>query len=249
MTFLCRPKYTIYPSKPNFDQPKFDPSTTGLKYGGMPPYAYYLGPSAKENPPQYAYLDVPQYIKNNALMERLSPHDEFYCNPLSPLTRVLLENLTAGVNDSYTNAAGSTNVGAGVPITQTSGNTFQVGIGYAQKPILRQLRAFWHSDVVPAEVAEQGTPFEDFIYNAVFLNAGISYGKTLNVKQGGGTPASSVIETLNTRPTYFVGLTYSIDLERAWIHIMHPYSRAADAGYYYKPPCDQFFYGYPCSSN
>jgi hypothetical protein len=67
----------------------------------------------------------------------------FYCNQLNNFTRLVFENLSAGFNESYTNIAGSTNVGAGVPVTQTAGTTFQIGIGYSQKPILKQLRALF----------------------------------------------------------------------------------------------------------
>jgi len=152
------------------------------------------------------------------------------------VTRLLLENLAFAVNDSYTNTAGS-NLGGSVPVTQTAGNTYQVGIGYWQKPIAKQIRSlFWDDPKDPAAVRKQGTLTEDFFYNALQLNAGISYGKTLTLKSGGGS-ASSVVETLNSRPAYVVGLTYTLDVERAYIQLTHLGEdiRTMDHGYYYVP--------------
>lgn len=199
------------------------------------------GAGTRTNPtyepaPTKAYLDDLPSIASTDKFHLFGNRERTYCNSLSPVTRLLLENLAFAVNDSYTNTAGS-NLGGGVPVTQTAGNTYQVGIGYWQKPIAKQIRSlFWDDPRKPYAVSEQGKIWEDFFFNALQLNAGISYGKTLTLKSGGGS-ASSVVETLNSRPAYVVGLTYSLDVERAYIQLTHLGQdiRTTDQGYYYRP--------------
>ena len=196
---------------------------------------------ARTNPtyepaPTKAYLDDLPSIAKTDTFHLFGERERTYCNSLSPVTRLLLENLAFAVNDSYTNTAGS-NLGGGVPVTQTAGNTYQVGIGYWQKPIAKQIRSlFWDDPRKPYAVTEQGKIWEDFFFNALQLNAGISYGKTLTLKSGGGS-ASSVVETLNSRPAYVVGLTYTLDVEKAYIQLTHLHEdiRTTDQGYYYTP--------------
>lgn len=225
----CRPKLSL----------DYPPSTHAERYD--PTY---------EPSPTKAYLDDLPSIGNTQYHLWGEKPEYKYCNSLSPMTRLLLENLAFAVNDSYTNTAGS-NLGSSVPVTQTAGNTYQVGIGYWQKPIAKQIRAlvctnpknpaaalFCDDPKNPAAVRNQGKLSEDFFFNALQLNAGISYGKTLTLKNGGGS-ASSVVETLNSRPAYVVGLTYTLDLERAYIQLTHLRGnqdiRTADPGYYYTP--------------
>lgn len=202
-----------------------------------------LDPNA-ERPAEYAYVSDPALIAQPDLRvagERERP----YCNPLYPITRLFLENAAVSANEGYTNVAGFTNVAANVPITQTAGNTYQVGIGYSQKPILKQIRALLeNNERRPSSVTNQGTFLEDFLFNAITMNAGFSYGKTLTIKNG------SAIQTLNSRPSYYASLTYSLDLERMWIYAAHHDSddrnRAVNAGYYYHAPCSDFWDGRTC---
>src|SRR5208282_2332535 len=156
--------------------------------------------------------------------------ENYYCNPLNRWTRLFLENAALGANWGYTNVAGSGNVAANVPIVQTAGNTYQAGIGYSQKPILKQIRAAvreLEGDRDPDALSDEGTFGEDFIFNAVTMSAGFSFGKTLSVKSG-----APLIETLNSRPSYSATLTYSLPLETIWSHIVHPDARVVGPGYY-----------------
>jgi hypothetical protein len=167
------------------------------------------------------------------------------CEQLSPWTRLALGNLSAGVSGIYTNIAGSPNIGADLPIVETATTAYQVGIGYKGKPILIHMRALFDGDTekkLPSVVANQGTPSEDFVFNAVQLNAGVSYGRTLKTKDTIG------IRSGNSRPVYSVALTYSIDLERAWAHILEraPNARPVDPGYVYKAGCPGFWNGEKC---
>jgi len=230
----CRPKLTFYNPKPGY----------GLKPGTPPE-----DPDNSTLAPKYGYVANPPSIgriKGGSPWGRemyVAPGqvEPDYCNPLYPITRLFIENLFATVNDGYTNVAGSANAGAGVPITQTTGNTYQAGFGYMQKPLLKQFRALLPDGGIPWEVKEQGTFWEDFVFNAFTMNAGFSYGKTLTIKNG-----TTAIQTLNSRPSYFVAGGLSWNLERMYIHLAHPGSRTADDGYYYQAPCPAFWEGSKC---
>ena len=184
--------------------------------------------------PQLAYKS-----KKDWKSETIPDPDKDVCAGLDPVTRLLLENLTAGATAGYSNVSGSPNVGANLPVVQTSTSTYMVGIGYSQKPILAQIRAIGEDPSLPRIVTNQGSTLEDFVFNAVRLNAGMGYGKTLQVKNGDG------VVTSNTRPTFFVGLTYALDLERAYVHLFHggADNRPADPGYFVVPACANFWAG------
>jgi hypothetical protein len=141
------------------------------------------------------------------------------CRELNPLVRLTLGNAVAGASDSYTNLAGFPSSTS--PIVRQSGNVYQFGIGYTQKPILKQLRRFvdlMYGDFPTqpdSSITNQGSWAEDFIFNALLLNAGISYGQSLTIKNGTAT------NSVNARPSYSVGMTYALDLERTWVHFFH----------------------------
>jgi len=161
-----------------------------------------------------------------------------YCQALSPVTRLILENAGVSATTGYGNSASFGNAllkNPGAELTTTATNTYLLGVGYTNKPILKQLRAL----VLPADsrysVSKQGTFWEDFLFNAVTMNASYGWGRTLEVK--GGMP----IDTYNSRPAYNVSVTYALDLERMYIYAMHGGSRPADQGYYYGPTKSGYF--------
>ncbi len=228
----CRPKLVFYP--------------TGSRAKGEPP----SNPDNSALFPKFGYISDPPSIGQEQSATEQGRIQPDYCNPLYPTTRLLLENLMVSFNQSYTNVAGYPNVGANVPITQTAGNTYQFGVGFVQKPILKQLRAVFYDQLykhddekTPSAVTQQGTLSEDLLFNALTLNAGMSFGKTLTIKNG------TAIQTLNSRPSYYAGLTLSWNVERLYIHLAHPNARPADDGYYFRAPCPSFWYGPPSTSN
>jgi len=156
---------------------------------------------------------------------------------LSPWTRLALENAGVSANYTYSNQAGVISSPGSSPtsiIQTTATSTYGVGIGYTNKPILKQMRALLYPSNVRDATYRQGTFLEDFIYNAITINASISYGRTLALK--GSTVQPTVpVNTFNTRPYYSVGATWSMDLERLWVYATKPGSRPLDAGYYYQP--------------
>lgn len=155
------------------------------------------------------------------------------CHELNPVTRLVTENAILGASDAYTNQAGIP--GGASSIVQQEQNVYQFGIGYAQKPILKQLRRLLdindYDDEPDPAITNQGSWAEDFIFNAVLLNAGTAYGESLVLKNGQATTTSY------SQPIYSVGVTYALDLERAYAHVFHGYdnSRPADPGYYFTP--------------
>ena len=168
----------------------------------------------------------------NALQQARVATDYPYpgCHELSAVERLIFENAVAGASESYTNLAGFPSATA--PIVQQSGNVYQFGIGYSQKPLLKQLRRLVHYNADDPAISSQGSWSEDFIYNAILFNAGVAYGQSLVIKNGTATTSSY------SRPSYSVGMTYSLDLERAWIHLIYGSlddARPADQGYYYTP--------------
>lgn len=223
----CGPRLSLYTPKVPWPDPEVtkEPSDPTL-----------------ERPAKYAYVSDPAAIGQNIFAP--TRDETFYCNPLRPITRLLFENAAVAFNEGYTNVAGFTNVAANVPITQSVGNTFQVGVGYSQKPILKQIRSLFFEDPKePYSVRNQGTLAEDLLFNAITLNAGISYGKTLTIKNN-----TAAIESLNSRPSYYISGTWSLDIEKLWIHLAHPESRTANSGYYFGAPCQSFWTGQVCNS-
>jgi hypothetical protein len=228
----------------NYLQSNKTGSGTGGTQGGNPPPPY--SPSGPTN----VISDIGcrrklgLYFKGDPVKEGAATTAQvpqqrpfFGCNELYPWTRLVFENATLGASDAYTNVAGYPS--ATSPIVQQTGNSYQFGVGYTQKPFLKQLRrlVYWKSDHDPA-IDNQGSLQEDLLYNALSMNAGISYGKTLTIKN------QSVTESQNSRPSYSLGANYSLDLERLWIHIAHSDWKlddrrdsrgTSDAGYYYEP--------------
>jgi hypothetical protein len=78
------------------------------------------------------------------------------------------------------------------------------------------------------DVARQGTPTEDFILNAITMNAYGGYGRTLASHDG------MISDAFTSKPFYSVSLSYGIDLERLYEHVRFPDSRPVDPGYYYQ---------------
>lgn len=164
-------------------------------------------------------------LSMRAFVSAMSDH---YCYALSPWTRLILENAGFSANDTYSNQAGYTNATT-ANIKTTIANTYQVGVGYSNKPILKQLRAL----IDPADgreaASKQGTFIEDFVFNAVTVNAYVSYGRALQIQNG------VHVNAYNTKPYYGVSATYALDLERMWIYATKDGARPADQGYYYQP--------------
>ena len=206
----------------------------------------------KGNVPSYSNPPGPNIINDITCRPRLtyvgteSTGDDparKYCNVLRPGTRLLLENLNAGITGGYTNIAGSPNL-AGLNITESATTFYQVGIGYVQKPILRHIRALFDEDPNrPAAITHQNSILDDFVFNAVQMNAGVGYGRALTIRD------QDRIETANNRPQYSASLSYSLDLQRVYIHLFHggvrgqTEVRPVDAGYYYAPPNNSFWDG------
>ncbi len=150
------------------------------------------------------------------------------CKPLSPVTRLLLEDASASSNYAYSNQVGlqnglATNPSSTLQVQAT--NMWQLGLGYTNKPILKELRALAYPWDEREATAHQGTFLEDFFWDAIGINASISYGRALAKTNGVLTDA------FTTRPFYSVGATYSLDLERMWVYAAHPGSRPGDPGY------------------
>lgn len=202
-------------------------------------------------PPGFAPMSGPSGIVNDIKCQpQLRVGEEATarrrgCRMTPRWTRLAFGNLYAGATGAYTNVAGSPNVAASLPITESSTTTYQVGIGFVRKPILNHLRGLLDdTGEVPAAVRNQGGILEDLLFNAVHLNAGISYGKALTTKDG------SSILTSNSEPAYSVGIGYSVDIERLAGHVMakrKESERPVDAGYIFQPMqgCD-FWSGVKC---
>jgi hypothetical protein len=200
----------------------------------------YLGPK-NDVPPEKASVvhDLGLYNVPTRLDAEVPPINNRYCHPLSPLTRLVLENAGFSATGGYSNSAGNGNglfqgTSSNTLITTATDN-YAVGVGYTSKPILKQLRALAYPATGREPIANQGTPAEDLFWNAVTLNAAISYGRQLQVK--GGT----VTDSFNTRPFYSVSATYALDLERLYVYLAHPDTRPVDQGYYFGPTKTGFF--------
>lgn len=176
-----------------------------------------------------------------------------YCRPLLPATRLILENAAISSTFQHSNQAGLTNVAATNPSNTAliqSNDSYSVGVGYVNKPILKQARAVVENDKDGRrDVSRQGTFWEDFFWNAILANASLSYGRTITVKNG------QLTDSLVTRPSFSAGVTYQLDLERAYVHLFHTDffrldNRPVDAGYYYAPnPDDKNFWPEPPKYN
>jgi hypothetical protein len=180
-----------------------------------------LGPSGE---PLFLNASVTAYLDEN-------------CQALSPWTRLLLENAGVSSNYTYSNQAGVNSSPGSNPtsIIQTNEtSTYGVGVGYTNKPILKQVRALLYPANARDATYRQGTFLEDFIYNGVTVNASYSYGRTLALKGSSGNSAVPTT-TFNTRPYFSVGATWSMDLERLWVYATKPGARPVDAGFYYQP--------------
>ena len=164
------------------------------------------------------------------------------CQPLNPWVRLLLEN--AGASASYQHSdqsgllnAGSTNPGGSAFID--TGDTYSVGFGFVNKPILKSFVEIWQCDQDGRkDVARQGTKIEDFVLNAVTLNTYFNFGRQLDLRD------ATHIGSRTTGVGYSVSVTYQIDFERAYVHLfhgclentdgcLHNYVRPVDPGYYY----------------
>lgn len=203
------------------------------------------------NIPSYSNPAGPNIINDINCRPRLSHNSKApgmnrdpareYCKILHPGIRLVLENMIAGVTGGYTNIAGSPNLGANLAITETATHFYQVGIGYVQKPVLRQIRALFDDPDKPRAITSQNSLLDDFLFNAVQLSAGIGYGRALTIKN------DDRINTENDRPQYSATLSYSLDLQRTYIHLFHgglrghSEIRPVDAGYYYAPPSGGFW--------
>lgn len=184
--------------------------------------------------PKPAIAALPVFDANGrpySLLASVSSISDHYCHALSPLTRLILENAGVAANDTYSNQAGYTNASTS-NIKTTIANTYQVGIGYSNKPILKQLRALFYPADGRDAASKQGTFREDVLYNAFTMNAYVSYGRALQIQNG------TAVNAYNTRPYYGVSATYALDLERMWIYltkggILNDQVRAADQGYYF----------------
>jgi hypothetical protein len=124
-----------------------------------------------------------------------------------------------------------------------SNDTYSVGVGYVNKPILKQARAVWENDKDGRrDVSRQGTFWQDFFWNAILANASLSYGRTITAENG------QLTDSLVTRPSLSADVTYQLDLERAYVHLFHTNffqldNRPVDTGYYYEPnPNDKNFW-------
>ena len=162
----------------------------------------------------------------------IPPMLDSQCKSLSPLTRLIFENAGASSTYQYTNEAGLTNLVGGSPASTAqvqATNAYSVGVGYVNKPILKQILALTEPADGRVDVGRQGTLEEDFIYNALTLSASGGYGRTLQAKNG------KISDAFTTRPFYSVSLNYGFDLERAYVHLFHSDARPADPGYYYEP--------------
>jgi len=170
------------------------------------------------------------------------------CVPLSPLTRLIIENSDFVATGGYSNSVGLSN--ALLPSNQlitTATTNYSVGIGYAKKPILKQLRALFYGANSREAIAQQGTFLEDFLWNAVTLDASYSWGRQLQVK------AAVPVDTFNTRPFYSVSGTYTLDFEKLYIDLKNlgvsPRTvRPADQGWYFEPK-DSGYYQDPADAN
>lgn len=194
------------------------------------------------NVPAYTDVKLPTVVNDIKCRPVLKyddkPTDDHlrYCHPLSPWERLLVENLAAGAGYTYANLVGFQNVALSLPLFQQTTSSYQVGGGFSGKPILKQLRAaLWDPDPVlrPREVTEQGSTLEDLLFNAVQINAGGGYGRSLQIKNG-------VVATSETsRPSFSVGVSYVVDLERLYIHATRgdwsDTTRPVDAGYFFSP--------------
>lgn len=202
-------------------------------------------PPPTNNVPGYSDVKAPTYINDIKCRpplkyQKTRPVDADamkYCRPLSPWTRLLLENLSVGAGYAYTNIAGVQNVSANLPVVSQNTNSYQVGGGFSGKPILRHVLALFDDDPSrPREVRAQGSALEDLLINAVQLNAGGGYGRAQLVKNG------TAVTSATSRPSFSVGINYVVDLERLYIHLVHNDwsdsshdTRPVDAGYYYSP--------------
>ncbi len=184
-----------------------------------------LGPAGE---PLYLNASVPGYQDGN-------------CRALSPWTRLILENAGVSANSNYSNQAGVISSPGSSPtsiIQTTATSTYGLGIGYTNKPILKQMRALLYPSNARDATYRQGTFLEDFIYNAITVNASYSYGRTLALKSSTIHPTPFPTNTFNTRPYYSVGATWAMDLERLWVYATKPGARPVDPGFYYQPPED-----------
>jgi len=171
------------------------------------------------------------------------PPDKFRkdCVPLAPLTRLILENSDFVASGSYSNSAGVSNaLLPGNQLITTATTSYFVGVGYAKKPILKQLRALFYPADSRDAISKQGTFMEDFFWNAVTFDGSYSWGRQLLVK--GGTPVVSY----NSRPFYSAALTYTADLEKLYIDLkngsFHPQTvRPADQGWYFGPKDSDYY--------
>jgi len=154
------------------------------------------------------------------------------CKPLYPLTRLLLENASISANDTYTNQAGIGNTLIAHPNTTAeiqSSNVWQFGIGYTSKPILKQVRGLFLSNDEREATAQQGTFWDDVFWEAIAMNASLSYGQALAKTNG------MLTDALTTRPFYSVSASYSLNLERMWIYLSNGFNsnvHPMDPGYY-----------------
>ncbi len=162
------------------------------------------------------------------------------CRALSPWTRLLLENAGVSANYNYSNQSGLISSPGSNPtsiIQTTATSSYGVGVGYTNKPILKQFRSLFFPSNSRYATFQQGTPMEDLVWNAITINASYSYGRTLAIKNSVPT------NTFNTRPYYSVGATWAVDLERLWVYGKRVeendrYDRPLDSGFYYRPPPD-----------
>jgi hypothetical protein len=162
----------------------------------------------------------------------IPPVSDAQCEYLAPLTRLILENAGLSSTYQYTNEAGLTNLAGGSPASTAqiqSSSAYSFGIGYVNKPILKQIRALWEPADGRNDVGRQGTMVQDFVYNALTLSASGGYGRTLMSKNG------MVSDAFTTRPFYSISMTYGLDLERLYVHARYPEARPVDPGYYYLP--------------
>jgi hypothetical protein len=133
------------------------------------------------------------------------------CRPLSPWTRFFLENASFSANDTYTNQVGLGNTLNANPATTAqiqSSNIWQLGVGYSSKPILKQVRALFYPTDEREATSQQGTFWEDAFWEAIAVNASLSYGQALAKTNG------MITDALTTRPFYSVSASYSLSLER-----------------------------------
>jgi len=161
------------------------------------------------------------------------------CQPLSPITRLLIENSDFVASGARSNSAGFAN--ALLPSNQglvtTATTTYSFGVGYSRKPILKQLRALLYPADSREAIAQQGTWLEDFFWNAITMDASYSWGRQLQIKG-----ATGPIDSYNTRPFYSASATYTLDFEKLYIDLKNlkpgvpPNTiRPADQGWYFGP--------------